>query len=209
MYHFGVMYRIESDIVKRLIFGIIPTLGGLILIVMYFNTLDLTYGFMGIPCLALGLILLWLSLRKRNLSMNLASIKTITTKDTVGEKINAITFYARKTDDGKARPVACKFEHRAELTGIQWKSRDWNEYYYINVNIPENGNKPVEDTQLKPIFDVLPDTQYHSPKAVLKAAYLPANTELAKHMNDKELTLSAWILFAVICVEIIGLIIVP
>lgn len=192
---------------KKIILGIIPTLCGLILLFMYFTSLNLVYGYIGIPCLGTGSILLWLGLKNRNVSMNLSGIKTIGKKESA-DPINSITFYARKLDE-KEKPVMCKFEHRDNLTGIQWKSRDWNEYYYINVNIPANGETSIEETAIKPIFEVLPDKEYHSPKAVLKPAYLPANTELARHLNDKDITLSVWVLFAVIVVELIGLIIIP
>ena len=207
-YYTGNLYRVKGGILKKVIFGIILTAIGLVAGFLYIQTMSFAFAFLTLITLLPGAGLIYFSVKGKGISFNFSGLSFGREKEPE-KKINAINFYAEKLDDGREKAIECKFEYLASPGGIRWKHRRWGNEFYINVNVPENHDKNIQATTLMPIFDKLPDQDFNSPEALVKAAYLPANTNLARHSNDKEYKLSAWVLFAVICVEIIGLIIIP
>lgn len=192
---------------KRIIIGLILICIGLFMGFLYLQTMSFAFAFLTLT-LPAGIALLYFGFKGKNISLNLSGLSLRREKEEE-KKINAINFYAEKLEDGSEKAVECKFEHIDNPGGVPFKHRRWKDEFYINVNIPENHGSNIQATRLIPVFEKLPDQDYNSPESLVKAAYLPANTNLARHSNDKEYKLSAWILFAVIAVEIIGLVIIP
>lgn len=194
---------------KRIILGVVLILIGLSAGFMYLQNTSLIFGYLAVVTLLPGAGLVYFVVKgSGGVSVNLSGLSLKTEKE-IEKKINAINFYAVKLDNGLEKAIECKFEHLESPGGIPFKHRRWNEEFYININMPEPSDNNIQCTTLTPIFDRLPDQDFNSPEALVKAALLPANTNLALHSNDKEYKLSAWILFAVIVCEIIGLVIIP
>lgn len=186
----------------KIIVGAVLILAGLALSFLWVESKISIVGF-GALFIPVGVAMIYFSMKGRSFSfpgMNL-------NKQPV-QAINSFNFYAVKDEAGKVIAEQCRPEHLDNPSGVPYRSRRWKgEKYFININVPENGNS--EKTSLKPIASILTDGKYHDPRTLVNAAYLPANTELAKHINDKEYKIPVWILFAVICVEVIALIIIP
>lgn len=194
---------------KRIIFGVILIIIGLFAGYLYMQTMSFTFAILTLFTLLPGILMVYFGVKRSGgISLNLSGFSLNAEKEPAKE-INSINFYAEKLEDGREKAIECKFEHLDNPGGIKWKHRRWKDEYYINFNIPENHGKNIEATKLVPVFEALTDQDYHSPESLIDAAYLPANTNLARHSNDKEYRLSAWILFAVIAIEIIGLVIIP
>lgn len=173
---------------------------GIFAAVMWLNTGLMIIGLLAV-CVPLGIALLWNTLKNNPLSfIGFSNLKPQLKKE---PEVNSFTFYAKKLDDGRLKADSLKVEFVNNPEGIPFKSRHWKgAQFYLNVF------DPVKQKMI-PVADILTDRKYHDPRALIKAAYLPANTELAKKIDDEKYKISAWLLVVVIFIEFLALVIIP
>jgi hypothetical protein len=185
---------------KRIIGGVLLIAVGIVAAVMWLNTGLMLIGLfaVGVPA---GIALLWNTLKSNPISfIGLRNLKPVSKKE---PEVNSFTFYAKKLDENKLKADSLKVEYINSPEGVPFKSRRWKGVsYYINIFDPVN-------RKMMPVSDILTDTKYHDPRALIKAAYLPANTELAKKTDDEKYKISAWLLVVVIFIEFLALVIIP
>lgn len=187
---------------KRLIAAIALIGVGIFGGAMFLNTGSMFVGLLaaGVPA---GIFLLYSTLKNNPVSFNgFKNLKTTVTSKKEPE-INSFTFYAKKLEDGRIKADVLKPEYVNDPDGVPYKSRRWKGVsFYLNVF-------DVEKKRIVSVSDILTDCKYHDPRVLIKAALLPANTELAKKIEDEKYKISAWLLVVVIFIEFLALVIIP